>query len=133
MGGTPLRDVFLEREAEMRGPFESPNPVQKFHVACGIYINEEMPVVFTHNDLVAVNIIISAGPKPRVLAIIDWGQAGWYPAYWEYCKARQVGFAHHAFGLDLQEQWRSKYLPMIMCGEDDSIWHAFRYFVLANI
>jgi thiamine kinase-like enzyme len=50
---------------------------------------DDSPVFFTHADLNLVNIIVSSpddGPA-RVLAIIDWHQSGWYPAYWEYCKA----------------------------------------------
>ena len=43
-----------------------------------------------HNDLLPPRIILSPGPNPEVAAIIDWAQAGWYPAYWEYYKARWV-------------------------------------------
>ncbi|RMD41868.1 hypothetical protein DV735_g3284, partial [Chaetothyriales sp. CBS 134920] len=46
-------------------------------------------ITFTHSDLHRSNIMVTAeGQPPRVLAIIDWQQSGWYPAYWEYCKAR---------------------------------------------
>lgn len=38
---------------------------------------------FTHADLVPRNIIVKNG---RVVAIVDWGFAGWYPEYWEYTK-----------------------------------------------
>lgn len=44
-------------------------------------------VYFTHGDLHRSNIIISGTPgAQRIVGIIDWGQAGWYPEYWEYCK-----------------------------------------------
>jgi hypothetical protein len=45
------------------------------------------PIVLTHGDLRPANIIVTAASPARVVAIIDWEQAGWYPDYWEYCKA----------------------------------------------
>ncbi|RSM18746.1 hypothetical protein CDV31_002466 [Fusarium ambrosium] len=39
---------------------------------------------FTHADLAPRNIIVRRG---RVVAIIDWEFAGWYPEYWEFTKA----------------------------------------------
>ncbi|KAI8719779.1 Non-specific serine/threonine protein kinase [Fusarium sp. LHS14.1] len=39
---------------------------------------------FTHADLAPRNIIVRHG---RVVAIIDWEFAGWYPEYWEFTKA----------------------------------------------
>ncbi|KAL2824250.1 kinase-like domain-containing protein [Aspergillus cavernicola] len=44
-------------------------------------------IKFTHADLHRGNIMISSTAPFRVIAIVDWGQAGWYPDYWEYCKA----------------------------------------------
>lgn len=44
-------------------------------------------IKFTHGDLHRGNIIISSSKPARILAIVDWAQAGWYPDYWEYCKA----------------------------------------------
>ncbi|KAF2873990.1 phosphotransferase family protein [Massariosphaeria phaeospora] len=46
------------------------------------------PIVFTHGDLRPANIIVTATTPAKVVAILDWEQAGWYPDYWEYCKAR---------------------------------------------
>ncbi|KAH6995632.1 kinase-like domain-containing protein [Ilyonectria sp. MPI-CAGE-AT-0026] len=60
---------------------KTPHPYRSFLPA-------HVPVMFTHGDLHPSNIIISHGPNPRVVSVIDWHQAGWYPAYWEYCKAR---------------------------------------------
>ena len=70
--------------------FQGENAIKQFHDACRIEIRDEIPIVFTHGDLLAPNTILTPGPNPKVAAIIDWGQAGWYPAYWEYCKARIV-------------------------------------------
>lgn len=114
----------------MRGPFEGADSVQQFHETCGIEIDGEIPVLFTHNDLVGVNIMLSFGSKPRVSGVIDWGQSGWYPAYWEYCKARGVGFAHPLFCGELVDEWHERYLPLIVDAEDEEkIWYAFRWFV----
>lgn len=41
------------------------------------------------------NIMVSsrdaaAGSTPRVIAVIDWHQSGWYPADWEWLKAQWI-------------------------------------------
>lgn len=41
-------------------------------------------VVFTHGDLAPRNIMVSE--EGKVTGVIDWEDAGWYPAYWEYVK-----------------------------------------------
>lgn len=70
---------------------------------------DDVPVVFTHGSLHPRNIIISAGPKPRVVSILGWEQAGWYPAYWELCKARAECSRRGRLG-----GWESKYLSWIL-------------------
>jgi len=40
-------------------------------------------VVFTHGDLTQHNIIIR---NNKIVGLIDWEYAGWYPEYWEYVK-----------------------------------------------
>lgn len=40
--------------------------------------------VFTHGDISPSNILVKAG---RVVGIVDWEMAGWYPDYWEYTTA----------------------------------------------
>ncbi|KAK4638138.1 hypothetical protein CLAFUW4_02320 [Fulvia fulva] len=42
------------------------------------------PPVFTHGDLNPFNILVR---DDKVVAIIDWEFAGWYPNYWEYTSA----------------------------------------------
>ncbi|KAI5464362.1 kinase-like domain-containing protein [Mariannaea sp. PMI_226] len=42
------------------------------------------PPVFTHGDLNPFNILVRGD---RIVAIIDWEFAGWYPCYWEYTSA----------------------------------------------
>lgn len=40
-------------------------------------------IVLSHCDFAPRNIIVREG---RVVALIDWADAGWYPEYWEYVK-----------------------------------------------
>ncbi|KAB8229890.1 kinase-like protein [Aspergillus alliaceus] len=113
----PLNKIFLSSHPELTGPFQDTNAVQKFQDAYRIKISEEVPIIFTHDDFVPPNILLSPGPNPGMAAIIDWGQAGWYPAYWEYCKARR----------------RTKYLPMILHPVDEeAIYHPWLHFVLSK-
>lgn len=44
-------------------------------------LGAEYPIVFTHGDIASRNIIIYEG---RIVALLDWEFAGWYPEYWEY-------------------------------------------------
>ncbi|KAH0429032.1 phosphotransferase enzyme family protein [Colletotrichum camelliae] len=119
----PLHEVILRDYPDNTGPFEGPKAVEKFHSTCGIEIDGDMPIVFTHADFLPPNIMLTPGPRPRVAAIIDWEQAGWYPAYWEYCKVRR--FAH--------DEWVEKYLPIILDPVDDwSLYYPFLRYALAR-
>lgn len=44
-------------------------------------LNNDHGIVFTHGDIAACNIMIRDG---RIVAILDWEAAGWYPEYWDY-------------------------------------------------
>ncbi|KAK4198397.1 phosphotransferase enzyme family protein [Triangularia verruculosa] len=64
-------------------------------------------VVFTHGDLHRANIIVSKNAEsPKVLAIIDWRQSGWYPDYWEFCKAM--------YTAGVEGEWMDVYIPMFV-------------------
>ncbi|SMQ51333.1 unnamed protein product [Zymoseptoria tritici ST99CH_1A5] len=78
------------------GPFTT---MDEFHtcVRGGMRLTEETfgPLVvdvhsrhygtrFTHGDLSIENILVRDG---KIVAIIDWECAGWYPEYWEYTRA----------------------------------------------
>jgi hypothetical protein len=80
-------------------PAIDPNPMRA-------ELPDDIPIVFTHSDLHRGNIMISPkGQHPaRLVAIIDWHQSGWMPAYWEYCKAE--------FSAWPEEDWY-QYLPGI--------------------
>ncbi|CAM1503388.1 Fc.00g081640.m01.CDS01 [Cosmosporella sp. VM-42] len=132
-GKQPLNDILLAERRELVGPFRCADAVQQFHVACGIDIDGKEPIVFTHNDLVPPNIILSQGSNPRVVAVIDWGQAGWYPAYWEFCKARWVRLAPQNFSDAMQEEWHTKYLPSILDPVDnEAYYYPWLFFVLSK-
>ncbi|KAL2856737.1 hypothetical protein BJX68DRAFT_229393 [Aspergillus pseudodeflectus] len=49
--------------------------------------NRSWPLVFTHGDLSSLDIL-ARGDK--IVGMIDWETAGWYPSYWEYTSAHQV-------------------------------------------
>lgn len=84
------------------------------------------PVRFVHADINRGNIMVSAegeGP-PRVQAIIDWHQSGWYPASWEYCKAR--------YTVDVEDkEWLETCLPRIMEPRNEA-YLSWNYFCLCH-
>jgi hypothetical protein len=68
------------------------------------------------------------------MGIIDWEQAGWYPSYLEYCKARRVSIIDENFGHAHQEEWTSNYLPLIFDDVDEErVYHPWLYFTLSCI
>lgn len=67
-------------------------------------------LVLTHGDLSSLNILVSGD---RVVGIVDWETAGWFPPYWEYTTAKYVN-PHNQFwesAVDhfirpLPEEWK---------------------------
>ncbi|PGH11236.1 hypothetical protein AJ79_04967 [Helicocarpus griseus UAMH5409] len=51
-------------------------------------------IVLSHCDLAPRNIIVRDG---KVVVLIDWGDAGWYPEHWEYVKFFQRNFPGNDF------------------------------------
>ncbi|KAL1970916.1 hypothetical protein VTN77DRAFT_2750 [Rasamsonia byssochlamydoides] len=104
----PLHDViFIANSCPPAGPFatvrdfhdwfawlpcrHNPNPPSAVNpMRQGLPDNAD--IVFSHGDLHRSNILIAPCPSSpgglSVCAIVDWQQAGWYPEYWEYAKAR---------------------------------------------
>jgi Phosphotransferase enzyme family len=101
----PCRDlIFSSNRKRSKGPFSSENEMYDNLITRWIDCVLDPPIpqseiefkrklygeisgselVFTHGDLVPHNIMVQDG---HVTGIIDWGQSGWYPAYWEYVKA----------------------------------------------
>jgi aminoglycoside phosphotransferase (APT) family kinase protein len=103
--GGAIYDSRLPKQLEW-GPFDS---ISKFHSALlddidftatsasafpdlqelvEFYNDQPWPKpVFTHGDLSSLNILCK---EDRVVGIIDWETAGWYPDYWEYVSAWNV-------------------------------------------
>lgn len=86
-GPFPSCKVFLDWFSTLnlgkipKHPNARPDPYRKD-------LPDNAAIIFTHNDPHHGNIIVSAVASPEIRAIIDWHQSGWYPEYWEYCKAQ---------------------------------------------
>lgn len=74
----------------IRNPSPKCDPRQNFDELSGL--RGDIPVVFTHADLDFSNIVISKSgdAPPRIVAIIDWHQSGWYPEPWVWLKAQST-------------------------------------------
>lgn len=137
IGREPCLDIIFDEAS--RTPYPTFPSVASFHNCFStLYLHgreappdprrrelpDDVPIVFTHGDLHRSNIIVSPstdpGP-PRVLAVVDWHQSGWYPEYWEYCKARWTT----AIGKD---EWEVVYLPKVL-QPFPACYDAFEYFV----
>lgn len=98
--GTACNDQFFYDTPEGYGPFKTE---EEFNNGIARAMSNERPenfvtlrcdvwkdamhshdIVLTHNDLDPRNIIVQGS---KIAAIIDWELAGYYPEYWEYCKA----------------------------------------------
>jgi thiamine kinase-like enzyme len=79
---------------------------QKFEDPLRPLLLDEGAITFTHADLHPGNILISKHGPVQILAIVDWGQSGWYPDYWEYCKA--------AYTCMYSGEWCLKWIPMFL-------------------
>ncbi|KAK4105783.1 hypothetical protein N658DRAFT_483201 [Parathielavia hyrcaniae] len=104
----PVQDVYLSPDFH-KGPFASAREFHDYVQFVALYwmpLEERPPepyramlpdtarICLTHADLHLSNILVvrSANEsRVTVSANVDWEQAGWYPEYWEYCKAMIVG------------------------------------------
>lgn len=100
--GGSLYDCRVHASLERFGPFEN---TRNFHGflrnwkekgppqypdvddMIGLQSREWGPLVFTHGDLSSLNILIRGD---KIVGLIDWETAGWYPPYWEYTSASYV-------------------------------------------
>lgn len=119
----PLLDImFTDETKPLAGPFSS---VKEFHdwlsflTKRGLEMHwpdpslipdpfrdslpDNSPITFTHADLHPSNILVTSDAPYRVVAIIDWHQSGWYPDYWEYCKA--------TYTAEYNGEWNTQYIP----------------------
>ncbi|KZT60886.1 kinase-like protein [Calocera cornea HHB12733] len=58
-------------------------PIVETWLAAAIAKSEDPPV-FSHGDVADHNIMVDKG---RLSGLVDWAEAGWFPAYWEYATA----------------------------------------------
>ena len=98
--GTPCHDQYFYSEKEDYGPYETEQEFNKGVVSlmkkqgpytgiewrCDVWteVMKDHQVVLTHNDFDPRNIIVQG---TKVAAILDWEFSGFFPEYWEYCKA----------------------------------------------
>ena len=128
-----MNDLFFQDHPEFYGPYKGPDAVPQLHDKCFdlITATDDMSITLTHDDLVPPNIMLSTGPDPKVVAIIDWAQSGLYPWYWEFCKSRVVGLTPNLHDEDVVVEWRTKYLPMLIESVPDDIYYPWFYYVLS--
>lgn len=108
-----LRDTFGKKPY---GPFSSEEEFNKaiciphyLSLPTGVLCHDAShPIVFTHGDLAPYNIMVKDG---RIVAIIDWETAGWFPASWEYIQTHHSNFKER--GLESRDIFRS-YIPQMM-------------------
>lgn len=89
----------IGKESRFADPSQIPDPFWQF-------LPDDSRIVFTHADLHPSNIIMSADSSGRILAVIDWHQSGWYPEYWEFCKA--------LFTSGFDGDWATEYIPQFV-------------------
>lgn len=81
--------------------------------------------MFTHADLNRKNIMVSAraenNSEPRVVAILDWHQSGWYPLDWEWLKAQWMCEPLEGGGRD------TAWLSQIVAPADEGYFYAWEY------
>lgn len=83
------------------------------------YLPDTGTIKMTHADLHRGNIIISSTKPARVLAIVDWEQAGWYPDYWEYCKA--------LYTCKYESEWRQDLVDRFLHPRTDEFFSFIEY------
>ncbi|OGM48029.1 phosphotransferase enzyme family protein [Aspergillus bombycis] len=72
-------------------------------------------IKFTHADLHKRNIIVSSF-DPVQMVIVDWEQSGWYPDYWEYCKACRTCYKG--------DEWHTDFVGEFLEPQED-LYHVF--------
>lgn len=97
--GSLCHDPLFDDAPTLSGPFESEAAFHEGLVSVMkekgysawtdmvIRFIEKIPphrIVFTHNDIAPRNILVR---DAKVVGIVDWEFAGFYPEYWEYVKA----------------------------------------------
>ena len=81
--------------------------------------NRRYRTCFSHGDICLRNIIVRDG---KIVAMVDWQFAGWYPEYWEYTKAH--------FGLLNTPDWYVEFEHAVPQYDDEleaerALWRQF--------
>ncbi|CAI7571679.1 unnamed protein product [Penicillium bialowiezense] len=97
------------------------SPEQKYIDPYRFMLPDDGVVKFTHGDLHRGNIMVSSTKPTRVLAIVDWEQAGWYPDYWEYCKALLTCW--------YEDEWRRDFIDHFLSPQFDAF-QVFREYTI---
>ncbi|KAH7354217.1 kinase-like domain-containing protein [Plectosphaerella cucumerina] len=79
--GTWCNDHYFDNDPEAYGPFPSE---AEFNCDVFLEVMKGHGIVMTHNDLEPRNILVRGS---EAVALLDWELSGYYPEYWEYCKA----------------------------------------------
>ncbi|EKM77846.1 hypothetical protein AGABI1DRAFT_101541 [Agaricus bisporus var. burnettii JB137-S8] len=79
--GGPYRNFFYPSHLSPKYPFSKSLLSQ---------LPRNDTVQFTHGDLLPKNILVNGS---EITAIVDWATAGFYPAYWEYCRMYDPHFS----------------------------------------
>ena len=82
------------------------NPSQRYTDPYLESMPRDSAIVFSHADMHPKNIMVSASGLPHILAIVDWGQSGWYPDWWEYFKM--------CYTTHWERDWRNNWIPKIV-------------------
>ncbi|KLO18778.1 kinase-like protein [Schizopora paradoxa] len=145
--GGPVWDVVLSDEDKPFGPFESQrafndwrvtiydkfgqiHPPTTSHIAA---IREAMPddhpIVFTHGDIHRGNVVVNVlgdGPEDvKIVSLLDWGQSGWRPQYWEGFKAAWLGH-------DKGKLWKPFATQELALGYEDCVEREFKLLLVAG-
>lgn len=88
MDGGPVPGFFFREEPA--GPFKSESEFNDWlgGNSDSVYrkmLSDNHQIFFSHGDLASRNIMVDN--EGRILAIIDWGWAGWYPEYREFVQS----------------------------------------------
>jgi hypothetical protein len=133
IGRQELQDIIFDSSrSSLAGPFPTVSAFHDWFASLNLHgaghpwrselhdVDGE-PITFTHGDLHRSNILVSAEGPPRILALVDWHQSGWLPAYWEFSKARWT--------TRIGDEWEVKYLPKII--QVYERYHYWDFFVLS--
>jgi hypothetical protein len=59
---------------------------KRFIYSYHLYLIDNDLIVLPRGDPHKADILISWACPPQIVAIVDWGPAGWYPEYWNFVK-----------------------------------------------